>query len=321
MVIAAQRESRPAPVTDSRVTVVVLTSNRADDACRTVAALLRLPERPAVIVVDNASDDGTSRLVRNQFPNVAVVSLARHIGAAGWNAGARRATTPYVALCSDRTTFAPGALTAAADALDGAPRLAVVTARVLLEPDRRDDPRCRALLDHELSAERDIPGRPVLDFQACAAVARRDALLEAGGFEPHFHVCLEPRLLAVDLASRGWVVSYVPEVVAYRTPSAPDDALDRAWMQLRNELWFTWLRRPWGVAARRTWAVLRASRQDALTRRALREAAAELPWVWHRRAVVPQEVERRLRLLDKQPSGASAVPAPPGLSLAPEARA
>ena len=43
----------------SGVAVVVITRDRADDLLRTLDRLRRLPERPAVVVVDNGSGDGT----------------------------------------------------------------------------------------------------------------------------------------------------------------------------------------------------------------------------------------------------------------------
>lgn len=45
---------------DGRVTVVVLTHNRVQEVLRTIGHLVRLPENPTIIVMDNASSDGTS---------------------------------------------------------------------------------------------------------------------------------------------------------------------------------------------------------------------------------------------------------------------
>jgi len=45
------------PGTDPRVTVAVVTRNRRAELLRTLDLLVRLPERPGVIVVDNGSSD------------------------------------------------------------------------------------------------------------------------------------------------------------------------------------------------------------------------------------------------------------------------
>ena len=87
---------------EHRVTVVVITRNRRPELVRTLERMTALPERPPVIVVDNASDDG-SAMAAGSFPGVTVIEAARNLGAAGRNVAVRRVTTPYVAFCDDDT--------------------------------------------------------------------------------------------------------------------------------------------------------------------------------------------------------------------------
>ena len=74
-------------MTDHRVTAVVLTYNRVAEVIRTVGHLAALPEQPAIIVVDNGSEDGTSPLLTKSFPEITVLRLEQNIGAAARNAG------------------------------------------------------------------------------------------------------------------------------------------------------------------------------------------------------------------------------------------
>ena len=60
---------------EARVTIVVLTHNRRDELCRTLAHLTALPECPSIIVVDNASSDDTAFAVRSRFPAVRIIRL------------------------------------------------------------------------------------------------------------------------------------------------------------------------------------------------------------------------------------------------------
>jgi len=48
------------PEKPMRISVVLLTHNRVEQALATLATLLALPDRPPVVVVDNASTDGTA---------------------------------------------------------------------------------------------------------------------------------------------------------------------------------------------------------------------------------------------------------------------
>src|SRR3954447_20800232 len=94
----------------SRVSIVVITRNRRDELLTNLARLCTLPGSPPVIVVDNASTDGTVDAVHSRFPCVTVVRLPRNMGAAGRNEGVRRATTPHVAFADDDSWWEPTAL-------------------------------------------------------------------------------------------------------------------------------------------------------------------------------------------------------------------
>jgi hypothetical protein len=55
-------------------------------------------------------------------------------------------------------------------------------------------------------------------FLACAVVLRGCAVLEVGGFSERLGVGGEEELLGWDLAGAGWLMSYVPEVIAHHHP-------------------------------------------------------------------------------------------------------
>jgi GT2 family glycosyltransferase len=181
----------------------MITWNRRDEVLRTLARLNALPERPSIILVDNGSGDGTAA-VRERFPMVEVIEAGTNLGAAGRTLGLERAGTPYVALCDDDTWWEPGGLARAADLFDARPRLAIVTARVLVGPEEREGPVCQELAHSPLPREPGMPGPALLGFLAGASVVRRSALLEAGGFRRELAIGGEEEWLAVELAARGW---------------------------------------------------------------------------------------------------------------------
>src|SRR5439155_15980749 len=94
--------------------------------------LAGLPEKPHLVLVDNASTNDTLALVARRYPQIEVVAAGRNLGAAGRTLGVRRVSTPYVALCDDDTWWEPGGLGRAADLFDAHARLGVLTARVLV---------------------------------------------------------------------------------------------------------------------------------------------------------------------------------------------
>ncbi|MFF4019680.1 glycosyltransferase family 2 protein [Streptomyces sp. NPDC001843] len=279
---------------DDRTTVVVITHNRRAELLRTLRLLRELPERPAVTVTDNGSCDGTAEAVRRDFPEVRLLTPGRNLGAVGRNLAVRGVRTPYVAFCDDDSWWEPGSLRRAADLLDARPRLAGVTARILVEPGGTEDPVVRELRESPLTGPGWLPGPPLGSFLAAATVLRTDAFRGAGGFHPGLWLGGEEELLATDLLRQGWWLSYAEELTVHHQASVLRDSTARRVLGLRNTLWFTWLRRPLGPAVRRTAHLLATVPRDAASARAFAHAAAGLPWVLRQRDPVPPELERRL---------------------------
>ena len=188
------------PAQPDRVTVVIATRNRRPELLRTLGRLRDLPERPPVIVVDNASADDSPAAVRDRFPAVTLRVLPRNAGAAARNVGVALAATPYVAFSDDDSWWEPGALARAATALDADSRLGLVAARTLTGPAREPDP-VNALMAR--SPLRDGGTAEVLGFLACACVVRKEAFLRAGGFSQLLFFIGEERLLSYDLPPRA----------------------------------------------------------------------------------------------------------------------
>lgn len=279
---------------DPRITIVVATRDRHEELRDSVPRHLALPERPHVIVVENASDEPFAD------ERVQVIRLERNRGGAGRNVGVQAARTPYVAFCDDDSWWAPGALTRAVAALDAQPRLAVVQARILVGDEQRLDPTCAEMGRSPLPAAAGQPGHPLLSFIACAVVVRRSAFLEAGGFSERLVIGGEEELLGWDLAAAGWQLSYLEDVVAHHHPRQSARP-GRRELSVRNALWTAWLRRPAGVAARRSVGTLARALRDRATARALGQALLGVPWVLRARRVSPPELEAMLRTLERHP--------------------
>ncbi|MGW0605229.1 glycosyltransferase family 2 protein [Streptomyces sp. NPDC002640] len=293
--------ARPGPASpgaDPRVTVVIITHNRRDELLRTLGRLAALPERPPVIVTDNASSDGTAAAVARHHPEVRLLRPGRNLGAVGRNLAVEQVTTPYVAFCDDDTWWEAGSLAGAADLLDSFPAVGAVTARILVEPQGAEDPIVEELRGSPLPGPDWLPGPALGSFLAAATVLRADAFRAAGGFSPRLWLGGEEELLAADLAAAGWWLVYADSLTIHHQASTARDSTLRRTHGIRNTLWFTWLRRPAHVALRRTLHLARTVPRDAASLRGFALAATGLPWVLRERRVLPPAVESRLALLE-----------------------
>jgi GT2 family glycosyltransferase len=277
--------------------VVIATRDRRHSVLATLARLAALPERPPVVVVDNASSDGTAVAVRDAGL-ARVVELGANAGAAARTIGARALDTPLLAFSDDDSWWAPGSLARAAELFRDHPAMGLLAGRILVGTEERLDPTCAEMRNSPLPRDPDLPGPPLLGFVACGAIVRRRAFLGVGGFIDRLGIGGEEALAALDLATAGWGLAYVDEVVAHHHPARDGQRAGRSRLELRNALWTTWLRR------RPTSALRRSARLAATAMRggqlgALGDAARELRWVVRERRAIAPDVEARARVLER----------------------
>ncbi|PFG39922.1 GT2 family glycosyltransferase [Georgenia soli] len=294
-----------AAVEDSRVTVVVASRNRREEL---LASLAR--HRAPVIYVDNASTDGSVEAVREAHPHVEIVRLRRNAGAFARTIGVRRARTPFVAFADDDSWWAPASLARAAGTLARNPHLGLLNAHILVGAEERTDTVCDLMARSPLPAVPGMSGVPILGFVACAAMVRRDAFLAVGGFDPVVRFPGEEERVALDLATGGWALSYLDDVVIHHHPSPVRHSPDRRTRAItRSAVLTAVMRLPWRDVVGR---VRDAWQAGGPRRDGVRDALRDLPAAVRTRRPAPPEVLELLTLLDDdapapRPADASAV--------------
>ncbi|RIJ02065.1 glycosyltransferase, partial [Clavibacter nebraskensis] len=129
-----------------RVVAVVVAWNRRELVVETLAALAaQTVPLHEVVVIDNASTDGSADVIRARFPEVALTTLPTNTGGAGgFTAGIERAISVHDAelvwLMDDDTVPDPPALEELLRARAAAPRGTVVLASAVRWTDGRPHP-------------------------------------------------------------------------------------------------------------------------------------------------------------------------------------
>ena len=130
----------------ARIVAVVVAFDRRELVQETLAALAAQTVAPAaIVVVDNASSDGTADVIRERFPQVDLVVLPRNTGGAGgFTVAIARALAVHDAdavwLMDDDTVPDPGALAALLATRRRAPAGTVVLASAVRWVDGRPHP-------------------------------------------------------------------------------------------------------------------------------------------------------------------------------------
>lgn len=181
------------------------------------------PASMRVLVVDNASSDDTVTILRREFPNVDVLRSEVNLGyGAACNRAVAESRSEYVAVVNQDVVSTPGWIDRLVEALDGSPRLALATPKILV----KDDPgrinacgnaphytgitSCRGYNRPPAAFDR---LEPVLAVSGAAFVVRRSAFESVGGFDASFFLYFEDTDLSLRMRLAGYGCVYVPEAV------------------------------------------------------------------------------------------------------------
>jgi N-acetylglucosaminyl-diphospho-decaprenol L-rhamnosyltransferase len=204
----------------------VVNTNGREDLLACLAAIERThpPEiEHEVLVLDNASADGSAGAVRERFPHARLFALGRRTGK-GENDSTllREARGRYGLLLNEDSELREGAARALVDALEADPGAAVAAAQLLTsegEPTpcawRLPDARwalAAAVFAHDRVAveSRGEHVREVGWAQSSAMLVRRSAAAEVDYLDPAFFVYSDETDFCKRLHDAGWRILFVP---------------------------------------------------------------------------------------------------------------
>ncbi|MFI4883496.1 MAG: glycosyltransferase family 2 protein [Phycisphaerales bacterium JB064] len=212
------------------LSIVIVAYNRKDALLRTLTHLSASEPMASaeIIVVDNASADGTAEAVREAFPTVRLIELSENTGVAAFNRGVEAATGNTVLILDDDSWPDATALSLALELLSE--REDVVG--VALHPRHPNGGRSEWPFARRVHAACDA--WPVM---GCGNLVRKSAWQRVGGYcEPYF-LYRNDTDLALSLGTIGKVWFDPSWVVWHDSPAATRKSVRWCHLATRNWLW------------------------------------------------------------------------------------
>ena len=214
------------------VSVVILTWNRKDDLCDTLARLHGdRYKNLEVIVVDNGSTDGTDKAI-SSF-NILYLPQNENLGIAGYNIGFKAAKGKYI-VCLDSDSYPhPEAITRAVELFESCADISAIAFDVLT-PDGEDTTL------PPLTEPEETTG-----YHGAGTAFRRDVFEKAGYWHEPLFLYMNEMDHAIRMAKEGLKIVRTPAIRAFHKSSQTARPSENGpFYYLRNCYWLIWRHYP-----------------------------------------------------------------------------
>ncbi len=217
--------------TSEKVSVVILNWNNYDVIGKCLDSVLRQSYKNLeVIVVDNASRDGSREMIQSRYPRIILLPQAKNLGfAGGVNRGIESATGDYIALLNSDAVADPDWIANLLDGMLGEAVVGACASKMLDFYDKKkiDSAGIRIFTTGRASdrgyGELDVGQydcqEEIFGASAGAAMYRTRVFEEIGGLDEEFFVYLEDVDLAWRMRNAGFKTLYCPKAVVYHIRS------------------------------------------------------------------------------------------------------
>jgi glycosyltransferase involved in cell wall biosynthesis len=217
-----------------RASILIVTKDRRETLRRSVHSALLQTAPLEVIIIDDGSTDGTSGMIRAEFPTVRLESRSHSRGyIVRRNEGARLAMSQFIFSLDDDAVFSSPRIVEQTVAEFDHPRVSAVAIPCI-------DVRTNQMFRQGMGMPDETEFFVVDSFIGTAHAVRRDVFLKLGGYREHLlhqgeegDYCL--RMLAAGYVTR---VGRADPIFHYESPDRSSERMD--FYGRRNDILFTW---------------------------------------------------------------------------------
>ena len=202
-----------------------------------------------LILVDNASEDGSVDFVKQNYPQVKVYVNEKNLGFCGGNnVGIRRATGDYIALMNNDAVMDPNCVAEMVRTIEKDPQVGAVATKILLEdkPTHLDAAGIGVCLDglaigrgRMEAADKYNEEKEVFFVSDCMSLYRKEMVEDIGLYDEDFFAYAEETDLGWRARLKGWKTIYNPRAIATHSHSSTLGAYSpfKVFLVERNRIW------------------------------------------------------------------------------------
>jgi GT2 family glycosyltransferase len=230
----------PSPAKKPTVSLVISVWNRKDDLrdnLRAIAA--QTVPADQVVVVDNASKDGTPEMVLAEFPWVQLIRMphSQYGACETFNVGFASAHGEFVGILDDDVVLPKTFVEHMLAKFATEPATTAILSPKVIEPEMPDWYKNSP----KINAERYLP-----TFRGCGSMARNEAIRKANWYDIRFFIFGNERDLTTRLLNLGYRVKMVPSVeVFHKAPFGMRHGKRSLYYHVRNFWLYAFKYLPW----------------------------------------------------------------------------
>jgi GT2 family glycosyltransferase len=213
-------------MSESLVVTIILNTNRREDTLACLASLERSTyENNQVIVLDNASSDGSVEAIRSSYPQVQIIELKENLGYAGNNnVGIKVALeqrADWVFVLNEDTILAPDCLSQLVEVGESDPQIGILGPMVYHFDEPNIIQTAGGRLDRYWEGSHLAQNEPeqgqhrkpheVDWISGCAILLRREVIEQVGMIDARFFYYWEETEWCLRASKARWLIVHVPQ--------------------------------------------------------------------------------------------------------------
>lgn len=218
----------------NKVSVIILNWNRKEDVVKTIDHLENQTVKAyEIIVVDNASTDGSSKYLKKLFPKVRILTLNKNRALAGFNYGMKVARGDFFIHLASDSMPKNNLIEKHLEKFAKNPNLSVSCPVTFVYKTNEYLGPNRSLVGDN------IHGYDLTYFDGNGICLKRQVFSKTQGYSPEYFICLEELEWAVRILSNGFTIKCFTDVINYNTKSqSGSQRKSYGYYYARNWIWF-----------------------------------------------------------------------------------